>query len=389
METTLEKINRAALKILIPLSANEMYKTIVDEAIKLVNGDDGSILLEDHPGSRNLVRVYSSSEDIANVPTRKRGFTYTSFIERRAYVTYSNDFKKVHPETAKSGVKSVIFIPLSYKNQSIGVLLVRTHKVDATFTNKELNILKLFGSMASLGIKKTQLYEEVTRALEVRDHFISLASHELRTPLTAVNGYIQLLHSRLTGQDTQEGRWTQQLLFESTRLTNLVTELLAINQIKTGKLHYEWKECNLINVLERVLNNFYFNHPARKVIFKNSLGKKTDVVVGDFDKLIQAFTNILDNAAKFSPADSEIQLTISYKSSNINICVKDCGTGISESEVNQAIHGFYKGTEFAHGMGLGIFLVNDIIKRHKGTLKIKSKKGYGSEVNIKLPEVKY
>src|SRR5690606_7915517 len=114
---------------------------------------------------------------------------------------------------------------------------------------KETDILKLFGSFASLAIKKNELYEETKNALEVRDMFISLASHELRTPLTSINGYIQLLHSRKDKLGHSESKWINELYEESKRLTNLVRELLEVNRIKQGQLQFILRETKFSDIV--------------------------------------------------------------------------------------------------------------------------------------------
>lgn len=385
MEEILEKIYKAGLKFLVPLNPKEVHALIVEEALELVGGEFGSILLEQ---DGELHRVYASAPSLYKIKPRKRGYTYGVFKTRKPIILSSKEIAKVHPEIKQTQAQADIIVPLSYRHKSIGVLSILSSKRDR-FTSRELNILKLFGQMASLAIRKSQLYDETRQALETRDLFISMAAHELRTPLTSINGYVQLLYSKLAGGDNVESRWIEQLYWESVRLTNLVSELLEINRIKSGQLNYQFKECSLREVIKRALVDLKFAHPKRRVVFEDRLNSYSDRVIGDFNKLLQMISNILENAIKFSSASSRVFLTLKGKSQALIVEVKDQGKGISEEEMGKVFEGFYRGKDTqTEGMGIGLFLAKNIVIRHHGTINLRSKPNKGTTVNIRLPRAK-
>lgn len=380
-EDVLRQIYDSVLKFSVPMSPNQVYATIVQEAIKLVKAHYGSVVLVERG---EFKRVYGSLPIAYNLKTRKKGSTYKAYKEKKAIQVHISELAKAHPKLAEIGIKWTIHIPLSYQNRSIGVLAINT-KNHRRFNEKELGILELFGSMASLAIRKTQLYDETKKALAVRDLFISMAAHELRTPLTSVSGYIQLLNSKITNTDTTEGRWVQQLSYESTRLANLVNELLEINRIRSGKLQYIWKDNNIKEIINRAVASFKFIRPNREVIFEdNWLGDC--FTVSDFDKLVQVLTNILENAAKFSENSTLIKIILSRKSDYLVISVIDQGQGVDSSELSKIFDEFYKGKDnLKQGMGLGLYISRDIIKKHKGKIKAISTKNKGTTIEITLP----
>jgi K+-sensing histidine kinase KdpD len=376
MPNILEKINKASIRFLEPLTLEETYKTIVDEAMKLSHAFSGSIALKQE---NQIIRVYSSIPSI--FPTRKRGLTYRTLKNKRVMVS-KPDIKN-HPELKKLGVKTNIMIPLINKKQSIGVLILRFRE-EVSFRDDELDALKLFGSMASLAIRKTHLYDDVKKALETRDLFISMASHELRTPLTTVNGYIQLLKSKAGDMTTTQAKWVEQLSWETYRLTELVKDLLEIDRIKSGQFQYNWKECSLKEIIERAYQAFKFTHPSHHLEFVDKL-KGADIVIGDFDKLLQTLSNLLDNAAKFSPASKPILLTLKKWQRSIIIEVKDQGSGISKEDSSKIFETFYRADQQKEGLGLGLALVKIIVANHQGEIKLKSKLKKGTSISIKLP----
>lgn len=383
MLNILEKIYKSSLNLLEPLAPEDTYELIVKEAVKLVGADYGSLLVLNENG---FSEVYSTLP--LKLKRRKKGHTYKAFKDNKAYILHEETFGKTHPTLSKLGLRSNVYIPLSYKNKSIGVLIINSKK-PKHFDSKELNVLHLYGSMASLGIRKTQLYSETRKALELRDQFIPLAAHELRTPLTSINGYIQLLFNRLGNSNSIEAKWIKELYFESKRLTKLVNELLEINKINSNQLNLVLKECNIHDLVEGSLQKFRQICPDRKIHIEDGFGSDKSKVVADKEKVEMIITHLLDNAAKFSSPEKEIDIYLKQKSKNINITIQDHGEGIDKQHLNKIFAGFYKG-EYIHksGMGLGLFLTKAIIEAHKGNINLQSKPKKGTKVTLKLPLIK-
>lgn len=302
-DAILEKIHAAAMRFLISLSFEETYKIIVDEAISLVDAEYGSIILAEN---NEWKRVYASSQLANKITSRRKGNTYKAFNSNKVIIADITETGKFHPELKKQGVKSTIYIPLSYQDKPLGVLSINAKK-KIEQSASELKALKLYGSMATIVIRKAQLYKETKDALETRDFFISLASHELRTPLTSINGYIQLLYSRMAQKDTVESKWVKELYDESKRMTNLIQELLEINRIKQGTLQFVLREVDLHDLSKKAIEKCQALHPKRKITLTSKVTAKA-MVIGDGEKLLQVIISILQNAIKFSPESSALSM---------------------------------------------------------------------------------
>lgn len=381
-----EKVYKAGLKFLVPLTLEKNYALIVKEAMKLVKADYGSILVGQQG---KLQRVYASSPKLYDIKSKKDGYMRQVFMTRKPMILTQEKIAKINPSIKKIGAKSILVIPLFYRHKSIGVLTLMSLK-DNFFTLIEVNRLILFTPMASLAIRKTQLNDETQKALEARDLFLSMAAHEFRTPLTTINGYVQFLLSKLSGADTAEARWAEELYWESSRLTRLVNELLEVDRIKTGQFRYVLKECSLIDLINRALRELRFSYPDHKIVLDNNLKVQSDIVVGDFDKLLQVVINLLENAAKFSPPGKVITISLKSKPPCLSITVKDQGKGISKKDLPEIFERFYKGSDNSKsnantGMGLGLFIAKNIIKQHKGFIAAHSRLGTGTSIEIKLP----
>ncbi len=380
----LEKINRSSLRFLRPLTPEATYQAIIEEALKLVNGDEGYIALEEE-GILNIKYAYLPI--LGTIVIRRRGFSYTSFLQKKAFVTYVEEFQGIHPEMATAGIQSTIFIPIVNKSKSMGVMNIMSHHRLKKFSQKELSILKLFGSLASLAIHKTQLYSETKKTLEARNLFLSMAAHEFRTPITTISGYAQLLKKKIK-KDSKEKSWVDEIYRETHRLTRLIKELLEVNRIHIGRFEYRWEENNLIEILDEIIEAFKISYPEHQLNFQNTAAKQNSVIICDNDKIAQVLINILDNAAKFSPQAKKVAVSLKEENENLIIQIRDYGMGIARHDLNKVFEGFYRGTNNTkEGMGLGLYLASQIIKEHRGKILIKSEVNKGTTVEIILPKI--
>lgn len=384
MENILEKINSAGLKLLETMTTEETYVVIVKEAVQLVDAEFGSIFLH---RNEDLEHVYTSLPELSQYKIAKKGYVLKTFKTRKPYVINIDEIEHAYPHMQKIDIKSMIFIPLSYHNESLGVLCLHSRR-NEHFSGKQLEVLTLFGAMGSLAIKKAQQYSETKKALEIRDMFISMAAHELRTPLTSLNGYIQLLYSKLANREGVEGKWMQELYSESKRLTNLVKELLEVNRIRTGQIQFMWQECNLSEVLNKSVKEMIAIYPDREIIYENKLKTEDDGIIGDGSKLLQVFNNIIDNAIKYSPKNTGVHIEIASTSGNLVVKVKDQGKGIDKKDLPHIFEGRHQGEGGEEGMGIGLFFVESVIRQHKGAINVKSKLKKGTTFEIRIPRSK-
>lgn len=385
MDTSIEKVYQAGLRLLRPLDLQETYQIIVEEAIKLVNAKGGTMLLMKEG---ELTRVFATSPIFFKVKPRQDGYNYRVYRSGEPELVHIKQLSKAHPEFVTLNIRSILIIPLNNRGKTMGVLSVHSDRLDS-FSDSDFGLFKLFIPLASLAIRKNELYDEVNKALKARDLFISMASHELRTPLTAINGYTSLIESVVKGQGGHLARWVESLSSETQRLTLLVKELLEVNRIKLGRLHYHFKVCHLIDVINRAVSNFRFVFENRQLQIVSTVKTGDDAVIGDYDKLLQCVTNLLENAAKFSPENKEIYLSLRSKRNELVITVEDKGVGIKKEELPEVLKNFARGSNTdKEGMGLGLYLVNQIVVRHHGELKVKSNLGKGTKVSVIFPKAR-
>ncbi len=385
MVDILENIYQSSFKFLSTLSLEDTYQVIVKEAVRLTNTEWGTIFLANRGV---LSRAYTTLPQLyQGNKLRKIGYTYKTFKTGRPYKLTGPRFNKNHHMYAK-GIKTLIFVPLYYNNVPTGSLnLLSTRETD--ISDKLLQDMRLFGTMASLAIRKAQFSDETQKALSNRDLFLSIASHELKTPLTSIYIYVQLLRKRFSDVKVPETKWINNLAQETDRLTKLVNELLHIDQVKTGSLRYFKRKCSLEDIIQKAISDSQLIYPDHLFILENKIRNGNSNVLGDFDKLLQVVINLLNNAAKFSTPKSTINITLSTRDPYVILKIKDTGKGIPKKELGRVFDIFYKGEKsYKEGMGLGLFLVKKIVEKHQGEVSIRSELNKGSTVDVKLLQIK-
>jgi signal transduction histidine kinase len=235
--------------------------------------------------------------------------------------------------------------------------------------------------------------EDVTdrKDLEKRkDDFINVAAHELKTPVTTIYGYVQLLLQHLGGTtDLKAMRYLHEISSHVNKLLRLMKYLLDTTKVQEGKLQYQMKLFNFSTLLKEVVRDFKIISPSHTLIIKDNAKKK---VYGDREHLEQVMRNLVSNAIKYSPDNNKVIITTKSDNDKLIVGVQDFGIGISTDEQNRVFERFFrvsspKGKTFS-GLGLGLYVNAEIVKRHNGRIWIESTKGKGSIFYIELPTKK-
>jgi len=385
MQESLDEVYNAAVQLLQPLDVEQTYEITITECVRLAQANYGTLYIAQQG---KLTKVFSTIPAKLQMTPAPGGKTYKALRTKKIYIYSKDELKSIHPEIANSPINSVIVVPLTSGNQTIGVLnLQSTQSVE--FNIDRLRVLKLYSTLATLKLRNIELLSELQEALQMRDLFISMASHELKTPMTAIYAYIQLVRKKVLQNQVPDRDWIDIIMRETKRLSSLVNELLQVNQIRTAKLKYTFKTIYIRDVIRQALQNFKSTHQERIVKFRDSAPRAKGIILADSDKLLQVIINLLNNAAKFSSADKSIKLILAITTNEVVIRIKDQGTGIPPKDLPHIFEEFYKGRGNAkEGLGLGLFISKTIIDQHKGTIKVTSHLRKGTTFSICLPKLK-
>ena len=218
---------------------------------------------------------------------------------------------------------------------------------------------------------------------EIKDEFLSIASHELKTPLTTIKAFNQLMirANKAEGMDKYIKKSAEQIY----RLEKLITDLLDVTKINAGKMSYNMEIFNFGEMITSSVESMQHTALNHELI----LNEYVDInYLGDRCRLEQVIHNFLSNAIKYSPNGKKVIISYFIDQKNIIVSIKDFGIGIAKDKLSKLFDRYYRVDNTAmrfEGLGLGLFISSEILKRHQGNFWIDSTEGEGSTFYFGLP----
>jgi hypothetical protein len=223
----------------------------------------------------------------------------------------------------------------------------------------------------------------------LKDEFIALVSHELRTPLTSIHGYLELVLDGGAGElGPEQQRFLSVVERNTTRLMQLVGDLLFMAQVEAGKLALDLEEVDLREVLAECLEAAKPVADDKQIDLVADLAE-TPSMLGDRSRLAQVLDNLISNALKFTPASGRVSVRVSRTGRDAVVEVADTGVGIRAEEQDRLFERFFRSSNATEqaipGTGLGLTIAKAIVERHEGSIEIESVEGKGTTVRVRIP----
>jgi two-component system, chemotaxis family, CheB/CheR fusion protein len=247
---------------------------------------------------------------------------------------------------------------------------------------------KIIGASA-IARDVTAQQEATKEALRIREEFISVAAHELRTPLTSLYARLQLIERRL-GRPVQDATAvTRDLTLvrqAADRLKTLIDRLLDISRIRAGRLQIERESTDLAAMIELVATMFS-EASGRSIVFRPAAGGGGDYRASvDSVRMDEVVMNLIDNAVKYSPAGTPIDVELSSTPKEISFAVRDRGPGVPYAEHLRIFEPFHRSSpNGTPGVGLGLHIARQIVELHGGKLVVEAPADGGSRFVVRLP----
>jgi signal transduction histidine kinase len=287
-------------------------------------------------------------------------------------------------------VYSLLVVPLRVRGEAFGTLGVSRMRPHAPYTLDDQRFLQELADRAALAINNAQLYHAAKQAVGERDTFLSIAAHELKTPLTALLGQAQLLGRRARRESVlgaRDLRAVQVIEDQTRRLSKMVADLLDLSRIEGGQLQIERVPLDVALLATRVVDEMQIT--TEQHVLRCEVPSEALVVLGDELRLEQAMHNLISNAVKYSPSGSTVAIRVTHEGCCACLSVVDQGIGIPQEALPRLTERFYRAPNAAAaqigGVGVGLYVVKEIVTRHEGTLAIESVEGQGSTFTIQLP----
>ena len=237
------------------------------------------------------------------------------------------------------------------------------------------------------GIVTVEDITEKSRINTVQTDFVANLSHELKTPI----GAVAALADSLNGETETEVVWrlAERIVTESHRMSRIVDDLLDLSRVEFGGTE-EWTDIELATVLVEVVSTN--QHAAKRQGLGLSLTGSAELLVrGGRSQLVSVFSNLVDNAIKYSEIGGVVNVSSTINGDEIMVSVTDYGIGIAERDQKRIFERFYRvdkaRSRATGGTGLGLSIVRHIVLEHGGAIDIKSEEGVGSTFTVRLPRV--
>jgi signal transduction histidine kinase len=245
---------------------------------------------------------------------------------------------------------------------------------------------------ATMVISITHDITERMRVERRKDEFISMTSHELKTPVTSLKGFTHVLQRRLAEQGDEQGlHYLARMDAQLNKLTTLISDLLDISRIQSGKLALRTEPFDLDALIDETVENVQAATPTHQLLIEGRTGAQ---VFGDKERLGQVIINLLTNAIKYSPRAEKVLVRL-FRDGDPEqaiVSVQDFGIGIDKTQHEKIFERFYQVTDPDErtypGLGIGLYISSEIVARHHGRLWVESSKGEGATFFVALPLLK-
>ncbi len=265
------------------------------------------------------------------------------------------------------------------------------------FSIDERAFLLTLASQCAQALERARLYEAERQAREraeaavrLRDQFLSIAAHELKTPLTSLLGYAQLFQRRTLRAGSlgeADQRALGVIVAQASRLNRMVAALLDIARIESGQLNIQRAPLDLCELARRVVEEA--REQAEEHPLEITCQPEQLLIEGDDLRLEQVLQNLIQNAIKYSPPGAPVSVRVELQGAHASVAVVDRGIGIPEAARVRLFQRFYRAPNVDErqisGMGIGLFVVKEIVMLHDGTVEVESVEGQGSTFTIRLP----
>lgn len=233
-------------------------------------------------------------------------------------------------------------------------------------------------------------FEDITdrRQLEKqKDDFIGIVSHELKTPLTSIRMFAQLLERHHRQNKDKKGLfYLKKMTNQMERLTQLMASFVNVYKIQNGKLALHKQKFEINDLIASVVSDFQFTTRSHTVEHTGQLKKN---VHADRERISQVLINLISNAIKYSPKSDKVVVSSAENEDQLTVSVQDFGLGIPKEEQDKIFDRFFrvkgKREKDISGLGLGLYISNEIIMQHKGRIWVESQEGKGSTFYFSLP----
>ena len=393
----LEAANRCARALGSSLELDEAFGAFIRELRGLVPFQRTAIVLAED-GAAQVMAAAGAGADSTLPPGSARPVE-GSILERvlQGQVVYREDMSdRLYDEEddmLELGLRCRLAAPLLLGPRAIGMLSV-VRREPSSFSAEEIELVNLLGRLVATAVQNIRAYdaerrrvEELGRLSALRADFVSLVSHELRSPMAAVIGSATTLQQRWRElRPEQRDSFLDLIASETTRLAQLVRDVLDTSRIEAGTFSYSFTDVDLAGLVQDTVAAAGLAQDEVGVVA--AVRGQVPAVRGDGERLRQVVGNLVDNAVKYSPAGTEVRVAVYAHGGRVFVDVVDRGPGVAREHQRLIFEKFGRASADGSGQpgtGLGLFIARSIVEAHGGTLEVQSALARGATFTLALP----
>ena len=405
-EEVISNLNRALIEEIEP------SRVLPEISKELTTGMKLDFVVFAIKGKENL-RLYSSeSPTFSNVDIQ-----FLETYEQDQIITYDlfETDRKLYEQLNSHNI--AVIRRLQTSTDKIGWLIFGDKKNGELFTRGDVEVTSIVASECAIAIENSLRFEEIEqfnvtlqdkvntataelretneklKALdEAKDEFISMASHQLRTPLTSIKGYLSMVLDGDVGDvSDQQKEYINQAFSSSQRMVYLISDLLNVSRIHTGKFKIERTQVKFPELVQAEVDQLRESAKARKIDFQYEAPADFPEVSADETKTHQVVMNLMDNALYYTPPGGKVVVTLEHDDKNVIFKVKDSGIGVPKEAQGHLFTKFYRADNAKEarpdGTGIGLFMCKKVVDAQGGSVVFESEAGKGSTFGFTLPLV--
>lgn len=301
------------------------------------------------------------------------------------------------PKLSKAlNLETLFLCPLLVRNRALGCVVIGTSQAEHEMSEYSRNLVDRLAGVIAIALDSSLLYQELQSANEhlkeldkAKDEFISMASHQLRTPLTTIKGYVSMVEEGDTGAiNEQQKKFLASAMTGATRMAKMITELLNVSRMSTGKFKIDPKPVDLAKIVQDEVSQLQLHAASRNLKLEFKKPARPITCELDEDKTRQVIMNFIDNGIFYTKQGS-VTVTLEQDPNKVTFKVIDTGIGVPEAVKDKMFTKFFRADNAKvarpDGTGLGLYLAKRVIEDQGGQIICESQEGKGSTFGFELP----
>lgn len=402
---TIVTINRIGQLLSAELDLQKLVQLVTDAATELTNAQFGALFYNSITEQGDPYQLYTLSgvppAAFANFPMPRNTHVFGPTFRNEGVIRSANIRKDpryghnppYHGMPAGHlPVTSYLAVPVVSRLGEVLGGLFFGHSEEGVFTERAEQVAVGIAAQTAIAMDNARLYEAAQQAIRARDAFLSMAAHELKTPVTSIVGYAQMLQRRMDQDEVVTERIVRSvntLAAQTHKLHHLVDSLFDLSRIQLGQLTLDRAPVDVPELVQNLIETLQPTLTQHVLSYVGPSSSETLRIEADAVRLEQALLNLVENAIKYSPNGGTIEVAVEQREAALCIRVSDQGLGIPAGALSHLFRRFFRADNVQEtsisGMGMGLFIVKEIITLHDGSIEVESREGHGSTFRVLLP----